>query len=190
MIGVSYRMPESLKAEIEARAEQEGRSASAMAVRLLREALGPKEKAKAPEWAFECMETFWDIYPRKTNKKKAMDILRAMIINKPDPDFWSNVIADAGTRYRSIENKKFIPHATTYLNGARWEDEVIHENARPNNTRTAIQEASDQTRRSALHAASLIAGDDSMGADDSTVREQVDQDGGEYIQGGQEWPRD
>lgn len=190
MIAVSYYIPDSLKAEIEARAEQEGRSASAMAVRLLREALGTKATPRLPVWADEVVEAFWRGYPRKTNGKKAKALMRSMIAKNPDPEFWDKVILDAGTRYSSIENKKFVPHATTYLNGARWEDEVIHENARPNNARTAIQEASDQTRRSALHAASLIAGDNSMGADDSTVREQVDQDGGEYIQAGREWPRD
>lgn len=172
MIAVSYYIPDGLKAEVEARAEQEGRSASAMAVRLLREALGPKEKVKAPDWAEDYMEIFWERYPRKTNKKKAMDLMRSMIIRNPNPDFWSNVISDVRNRFRSIENKKFIPHATTYLNGARWEDEVIHENA-TRNPQNRIDRAREQTRRLFASAEAGEAGGGHVGADDTAIRSQV-----------------
>lgn len=172
MIAVSYYIPDSLKAEIEARAEQEGRSASAMAVRLLREALGPREKVKAPEWASRAMDEFWRVYPRKTNKKKALDLMRSMIIKNPDMDFWDRVIKDVGYRYRSEENKKFIPHATTYLNGARWEDEVIHENA-TRNPQNRIDQAREQTRRLFAGAEASEAGGGHVGEDDAAIRSQV-----------------
>lgn len=181
MATASYNLPEGMKEEIEALAEAKGYTASKYASILLRKALGPKAKPELPDWAEDAVEAFWKAYPRKTNGKKAKDLLRSLISKNPDREFWRSVVRDAGTRYHAVENKKFIPHATTYLNGARWEDEVIHENTRANTARTALQEASDQTRRSALHAASLIAGDDPVGADDSAVRQQVDQDGGEYI---------
>lgn len=172
MIAVSYYIPDSLKAEIEARAEQEGRSASAMAVRLLREALGPREKVKAPEWASRAMDEFWRVYPRKTNKKKALDLMRSMIIKNPDMDFWDRVIKDAGYRYRSEENKKFIPHATTYLNGARWEDEVIHEDNRPAH-KNAIRRIEEQAAAGFARAQAREADERFMAEDDAVVRSQV-----------------
>lgn len=72
----------------------------------------------------EAFKRFWDLYPRKTNKKKAKDsflkkctdenILNKMInavINQKKSEQWQNM--------------KYIPHATTWLNGERWEDELI-----------------------------------------------------------------
>lgn len=173
MIAATYYIPDSLKAEIEARAEQEGRSASAMAVRLLREALGPKEKVKAPDWAEDYMEIFWERYPRKTNKKKAMDLMRSMIISNPNPDFWSNVISDVRNRFRSIENKKFIPHATTYLNGARWEDEVIHEDStrNPQNRIERVMQQAGEVEQ--LFGGGCSEGERHVGPDDATVQEQM-----------------
>ena len=71
----------------------------------------------------EAFDKFWNIYPRKTNKKKAKDsfvkkctdenILNKMInavINQKKTEQWQNI--------------KYIPHATTWLNGERWEDEI------------------------------------------------------------------
>lgn len=71
----------------------------------------------------EAFKRFWDLYPRKTNKKKAKDsfvkkctdenILNKMInavINQKKTEQWQNI--------------KYIPHATTWLNGERWEDEI------------------------------------------------------------------
>lgn len=172
MIAATYYIPDSLKAEIEARAEQEGRSASAMAVRLLREALGPKERPKAPEWADDVMEAFWRAYPRKTNKKKALDAMRSMIVKNPDIYFWYSVIDDVRARFSSIDNKKFIPHATTYLNGARWEDEVIHEDNRPA-PKNAIRRIEEQAAAGFARAQAREADERFMAEDDAAIRPQV-----------------
>lgn len=177
MIAVSYYIPDSLKAEIEARAEQEGRSASAMAVRLLRQALGPKATPRLPVWADEVVEAFWRGYPRKTNGKKAKALMRSMIAKNPDPEFWDKVILDAGTRYSSIENKKFVPHATTYLNGARWEDEVIHEDNRPA-PKNAIRRIEEQAAAGFARASAREADERPMAEDDPAIRAQVGFSGG------------
>lgn len=62
---------------------------------------------------------FWNRYPRKTNKVKAEVTWKRL--SKKDAAL---AYADIENRYDGIE-KQFIPHATTYLNGKRWEDEPI-----------------------------------------------------------------
>lgn len=69
-------------------------------------------------------ERFWLSYPRHENKKKAKDkflkldraslipIIHALEKQKQSPDWQKN-------------NGQFIPHPTTWLNGERWNDEVV-----------------------------------------------------------------
>ena len=62
---------------------------------------------------------FWSIWPRKTAKQiseKAWYKLTASNQKKALQDF--------PKRYRNTP-KQFIPHASTYLNQERWEDEII-----------------------------------------------------------------
>lgn len=70
-------------------------------------------------------ESFWTVYPRKVGKaqaKKAWDKL------KLDDDTVRMIAENIALRIKHGEwsdaNKTFIPHASTYLNNARWEDEV------------------------------------------------------------------
>jgi len=63
-------------------------------------------------------DTFWDRYPRKENKKKSKIAFERL--NKTDQQ---KAIDDIKNRYDGCE-KKFIPLPTTYINGARWEDEM------------------------------------------------------------------
>ena len=69
---------------------------------------------------------FWILYPSKTNKLKAEQAWKKI---KPTPDTLSAIAENIAARLEagdwSIEEKQFIPHASTYLNQRRWEDEVI-----------------------------------------------------------------
>ena len=71
----------------------------------------------------DAFERFWAIYPRHTNKKKAYNsfvkkcndetVLQKMlsaIVDQKETEQW--------------QNEKFIPHAATWLNNERWEDEI------------------------------------------------------------------
>ena len=71
---------------------------------------------------------FWDVYPRHVSRKKAEQTWHKL---KPTPELASKII-------RSVQRMKkhpqwvrqggqFIPHPTTYLNQARWEDEISPE---------------------------------------------------------------
>jgi hypothetical protein len=69
---------------------------------------------------------FWKKYPRKTNRGKAESAWKKL---KPDKKLFDLIAKNIQTRLAtndwSLDRKEMIPHASTYLNGARWEDEVI-----------------------------------------------------------------
>lgn len=67
-------------------------------------------------------EEFWKAYPRKENKKKAQEIWKRKKLNG-NADFIIQDIHDRQRRHQSWL-KGYIPHATTYLNGERWNDEI------------------------------------------------------------------
>lgn len=68
-------------------------------------------------------ERFWRVYPRKINKKKAFECFEKAAA-RADCELiadraavWAKAWKDAG------QETQFIPHATTWLNADRWEDE-------------------------------------------------------------------
>ncbi len=69
-------------------------------------------------------DDFWNLYPRKTNKGAAR---KAWAKLKPNEYVCDLIAMNISERLAAGEwqDKKFIPHPSTYLNGERWEDEVI-----------------------------------------------------------------
>ena len=62
-------------------------------------------------------DDFWAAYPRKTNKAKAK--IAFMRLSAKDKK-----AARAGVdSYPWSQEARYIPHATTWINGRRWEDE-------------------------------------------------------------------
>lgn len=71
----------------------------------------------------EPFEEFWKAYPRHENRKKAKDIWARKKLDAKS----AGIIADVVNRkanHAPWQDAKFIPHATTYLNGERWQDEI------------------------------------------------------------------
>lgn len=73
----------------------------------------------------ELFARFWALYPRKVSKdaaRKAWDKLDL------SAELFETMIKALGTQSLSVDwtkdNGQFIPHASTWLNGKRWEDEV------------------------------------------------------------------
>ena len=79
----------------------------------------------APATRESAFETFWRAYPRKTAKGEARKAWA-----KLDPvgglldSIMAAVAAQSNSRQWLADNGRFIPHASTWLNQARWEDEV------------------------------------------------------------------
>jgi hypothetical protein len=66
-------------------------------------------------------DDFWKAYPRKTNKANA---LRTWAKLKPSSDLAQTMINAVKDQDLVKIEQQFIPHASTWLNGRRWEDEV------------------------------------------------------------------
>ena len=80
----------------------------------------------APATRESAFEAFWTAYPRKTAKGEARKAWA-----KLDPvgglldTIMAAVEAQKNSRQWLTDNGRFIPHASTWLNQARWEDEVV-----------------------------------------------------------------
>lgn len=69
--------------------------------------------------------TFWSVYPKKVNRKKAWVIWRKL---RPDAALVSVILNALEQQKRSDrwtrDGGRYIPDPTTWLNGRRWEDEL------------------------------------------------------------------
>lgn len=65
-------------------------------------------------------DSFWQEYPNKTAKQAAIKAWSKLKLN----DTLFNTIIDALKKQKPHFKTGFIPHASTWLNGKRWEDEV------------------------------------------------------------------
>lgn len=68
---------------------------------------------------------FWEAYPRKTDKQDALKAFRKL---KPDGELMLRMMAALEQQKISPQwtkdGRQFIPHAATWLNGRRWEDQM------------------------------------------------------------------
>lgn len=75
--------------------------------------------------AQEGFAQFWKLYPRKVDKAKAEKAWNKLDMT---PDLFAEICAALAKQATSLDWLKsggqFIPHATTWLNGRRWEDET------------------------------------------------------------------
>lgn len=79
--------------------------------------ISPDEKLKL---LFGC---FWEVYPKKVNKKDAFKAFKAIKhIDKLLPDIIADVETKAQTKDWQKQNGQFIPYPGTYLRGERWND--------------------------------------------------------------------
>lgn len=90
-------------------------------------------------------DLFWEQYPRKTKKQEAMRAFDRLAIG---PDTLNTILSNIAERVKTgdfdRQEKRFIPHPSTYLNGKRWEDEVIAQTTtktKPNSAELARRNA-------------------------------------------------
>lgn len=73
----------------------------------------------------EQFAVFWSAYPRKEGKPAAAKAWKKL---KPNQTLIDRILRDIQARIGAgaweLENKQFIPHASTYLNGKRFTDEI------------------------------------------------------------------
>ena len=66
-------------------------------------------------------DEFWKIYPKKVSKESAK---KAWLKIKPNDDLVAKITKAVKDQKLSEREQQFIPHAATWLNAKRWEDEV------------------------------------------------------------------
>ena len=81
----------------------------------------PKREVKAQPAVY--FEEWWKAYPNKANKKKALDIWKRRNLDHKA----MVIVADTVLRRKDCAKWRdgFVPLPTTYLNGDRWEDEIV-----------------------------------------------------------------
>ena len=76
----------------------------------------------------QVFEAFWNAYPtpHKGSKSKAFDVWKRKRLAGAAPDLIEDV-TNRGTKHGEWlrEGGRFIPHATTYLNGRLWETSIV-----------------------------------------------------------------
>lgn len=76
----------------------------------------------------ERFKQFWEAYPRKVGKEKAKAALEKI---NPDDELLATIHAALAKQKKSVDwikdNGQWIPHPATWLNGKRWEDEIVQE---------------------------------------------------------------
>jgi uncharacterized protein YdaU (DUF1376 family) len=73
-------------------------------------------------------ETFWKVYPKKTAKENAK---KAWIKIKPNDELIAKITKAVKDQKLSEREQQFIPHAATWLNAKRWEDEIAGATQKP-----------------------------------------------------------
>src|SRR5213592_4574637 len=73
----------------------------------------------------ETFEQFWKQYPNKVAKTNAMKSWKKI---KPDAELLAKILSGLSVANVSEgwtkDGGRFVPHASTWLNGRRWEDEI------------------------------------------------------------------
>lgn len=81
----------------------------------------PKSKDGMTDDQRERFQRWYDIYPRKVERKRAV---KAWIAIDPDDELVEQMIAvtEAWSASDSWDQQRFIPHPASWLNGERWTD--------------------------------------------------------------------
>jgi len=91
------------------------------------EGKGIEGKGKEGDSRVDLFPEFWHAYPRKTDKANARKAW-AKAIKKKLP---SEIIAAAAAYAATKPEPKFTAHASTWLNGERWDDELARAPSEP-----------------------------------------------------------
>lgn len=77
-------------------------------------------------------ESFWTIYP---NRKAKQDAFKAWLKLAPDETLQASILKAVAQQSQGVdwrrEGGRFVPHASTWLNGGRWADEPPRGSAAP-----------------------------------------------------------
>lgn len=71
-----------------------------------------------------CFADFWRAYPRKVNKANAQKAFAKVAPDSSTVQAMLQAILDQGLQAKCDRGEeRYVPHAATWLNGKRWQDE-------------------------------------------------------------------
>lgn len=123
-------------------------------------ACGNVEKRKLPRGGHdpEGFAKFWAQYPRKTAKANAQSAWNRL---KANAELQATILHDLAQRKQNDHQWRdvaFVPHPATYLNGKRWEDEIVKPSSPPPMPRHAQQQNDDAHSQARLNAIARLRG--------------------------------
>lgn len=92
-----------------------------------------KKEQKEIEAMFE---DFWREYPRKTNKVAAFKAFKKVCKDRKMLAVLLSALAEH-RKSKQWKTKDYIPHAATWLNGRRWEDDLTSLEGEPSGPQTS-----------------------------------------------------
>ncbi len=106
----------------------------------------------------ECrFEEFWAVYPRNERKKQAKEIWKRQKLDR----IADKIINDVKVRTAKHQQWRdgFVPHAPTYLNGERWNDEIKEDSYVSRSSQRTLESIPQQAKRerAAIRAAEAAA---------------------------------
>ncbi len=131
--------------------------ASPGAIALIPDSLIPDSKTSSSsagaDGSTEGFADFWARYPRKVGKQDATKAWKRL---KPDADLMQAINEGLdrakGSEQWRRDSGQFIPHPATWLNGRRWEDEAIGQDASASSSTAWWQRAGFATEGDAADA--------------------------------------
>ena len=127
-------------------------------------------------------DEFWELYPRRVAKKAARTAWAKVNMNEViATSIYENIQARLQSGDWHLNRKQYIPHPATYLNGERWNDEVLthdyqNQQYSTSGRSSAVDRVKANTARKREERAAGASGDfdrNAMGEDGGNVRLQV-----------------
>lgn len=84
-------------------------------------------------------EKFWNAYPRKVGKQKALEAFRKITV--PLETLLAAIENQKKSAQWTKDDGQYIPHPTTWLNGKRWEDDLPMDRSIPKGASGSLGDA-------------------------------------------------
>jgi len=108
-----------------------------------------QEAEIVPEWETS-FRAFWKQYPRKVNKQQALKAWRKL--TEADRSAASQILPEHIEHWTQTKTAvEFIPHPASWLNGRRWEDELVSDYKPAGSLVQAISELAMRGNRQEKH---------------------------------------
>lgn len=109
-------------------------------------------------------DSFWKQYPKKVSKKKTEKIFNRLVTSsKKEQEIIKGLLKYKKKWQDEKTDIRYIPNPTTWLNQARWEDEVLISNEQYNKNARSFENVNENIKRIEREEYSKLRVDDGKG---------------------------